>query len=258
MPFLLYNILERKKGAIMFRLITCFLYISGYLIYSIPQLVRLKKLSHLPVEERDKIAHEYPKRFSKTFMKLTGSKVSVEGLDLIPEGPVVFIANHESDFDIPVLLGAIDKPFGFVSKIEVNKVPILSSWLNAINCVLIDRKNPKQAVNNMKESVALLKQGHSLVIFPEGKRSKGDPVQPFKVGGFRLAQDAGVPIVPIAIKGTADVFEKNGRLIKPACIKVTIGHPIDRKVYCHKDYKELTEEVRQIIIANLNKESVAS
>jgi 1-acyl-sn-glycerol-3-phosphate acyltransferase len=242
----------------MFRLITCFLYISGYLIYSIPQLVRLKKVSHLSVEERDKKAHEYPKRFSKTFMKLTGSEISVEGLDLIPEGAVVFIANHESDFDIPVLLGTIDKPFGFVSKIEVKRVPILSSWLDAINCILIDRKNRQQALNSMQEGVKLLKEGHSLVIFPEGKRSMGGPVLPFKVGGIRLAQDAGVPIVPIAIKGTADVFEKNRRLIKPAQIKVTIGHHIDPKVHFHKDYKELTEEIRQIIIANREDRNVAS
>jgi 1-acyl-sn-glycerol-3-phosphate acyltransferase len=242
----------------MFRLITCFLYISGYLIYSIPQLVRLKKVSHLSVQERDKKAHECPKRFSKTFMKLTGSQVSVEGLDLIPEGPVVFIANHESDFDIPVLLGAIDKPFGFVSKIEVKRVPILSSWLDAINCILIDRKNREQALNSMQEGVKLLKEGHSLVIFPEGKRSMGGPVLPFKVGGIRLAQDAGVPIVPIAIKGTADVFEKNRRLIKPAHIKVTIGHHIDPNVHCLKDYKELTEEIRQMIIANRDARNIAS
>lgn len=242
----------------MFRLITCFLYISGYLIYSIPQLVRLKKVGHLSVEERDKKAHEYPKRFSKTFMKLTGSEISVEGLDLIPEGAVVFIANHESDFDIPVLLGTIDKPFGFVSKIEVKRVPILSAWLDAINCILIDRKNREQALNSMQEGVKLLKEGHSLVIFPEGKRSMGGPVLPFKVGGIRLAQDAGVPIVPIAIKGTADVFEKNRRLIKPAPIKVTIGHHIAPNVHCHKDYKELTEEIRQIIIANREARNIAS
>ncbi|WHX98988.1 lysophospholipid acyltransferase family protein [Neobacillus sp. DY30] len=239
----------------MFRLIICFLYISGYLIYSIPQLARLKTLRHLPVQERDKMAHAYPQHFSKTFMKLTGSKVSVAGLKLIPEGPVVFIANHESDIDIPVLLAAIDKPFGFVSKIEVKKVPILSSWLDALNCVLIDRKNREQAVNNMKEAVELIKEGHSFVIFPEGKRSMGGPVQAFKVGGFRLAQDAGVPIVPIAIKGTADVFEKNGRLIKPANIKVTIGHPINP---IHEDYKQLTDEVRQLIIKNLDDTSMAS
>lgn len=242
----------------MFRLITCFLYISGFLIYSIPQLARIKKFSHLSVNELDKIAHEYPKRFSRTFMKLTGSEVSVEGLDLIPEGPVVFIANHESDFDIPVLLGAIDKPFGFVSKIEVKKVPILSSWLDAINCILIDRKNREQALNSMQEGVKLLKEGHSLVIFPEGKRSMGGPVQRFKVGGIRLAQDAAVPIVPITINGTANVFEKNGRLIKPAHIKVTIGHTIDPKVHYHKDYKELTEEIRQIIIANREDRNIAS
>ncbi|MEH7176572.1 lysophospholipid acyltransferase family protein [Neobacillus vireti] len=243
----------------MFRLITCFMYLSGYLIYSIPQLAKLKRLSKdLPVHERDKIAIEYPKRFSKTFMKLTGSKVTVNGLDMIPEGPVVFIANHESDIDIPVLLSAIDKPFGFVSKIEMKKVPIISSWLKAINCILVDRKDTQQALNSMRDGVTLLKEGHSLVIFPEGRRSKGGPVLAFKVGGIRLAQDAGVPIVPISIKGTADVFEKNGRIIKPAEITVTIGRHIDPKANCQKDFNEITEEVRQIIIANRDGQGIAS
>lgn len=243
----------------MFRLITCFLYMSGFLIYSIPELTKIKKLSkELSVEERNRIVYKLPKQFSKTFMKLTGSKISVAGLDLIPEGPVVFIANHESDIDIPVLLGAIDKPFGFVSKVEMKKVPIISAWLDALNCVLIDRKNTKQAVHSLQEGVKLFKEGHSLVIFPEGTRSKGGDVRPFKVGGIRLAQNAGVPIVPISIKGTADVFERNGLFIKPAAIKVTIGHPIDPKVYYHKNYRELTEEVRQIIITIRGGRGIAS
>ena len=110
----------------------------------------------------------------------------------------------------------------------------------------------------MQEGVKLIKEGHSLVIFPEGRRSMGGPVLPFKVGGIRLAQDAGVPIVPIAIKGTADVFEKNGRLIKPARIKVTIGDSINPKTHYHKDYKELADEVRRIIIDNREDSNIAS
>lgn len=235
----------------MIRLIACFLYMSGYLIYSIPNLIRMKKLSaEIPVAERDSMIHAMPKKWSRTIMKITGSKVTVEGAELIPGGPVVFIANHEGDFDIPVLLGFIEKPFGFVSKMEVKKVPIISSWMEVINCVFLDRKDRRQAIRSIRDGASLIQQGHSMVIFPEGTRSKGGPVSAFKSGSFRLAKDAGVPIVPLSIKGTSEVFEKNNRFIKPAQIKITVGRPLEPQTFFEKEMKDLAEEVRQIIISN--------
>ncbi|WML47790.1 lysophospholipid acyltransferase family protein [Neobacillus sp. PS3-34] len=234
----------------MIRLIACFLYMSGYLVYSIPALKRMKKLAGtMLVSESDPIIHKVPKQWSKTMMNLTGSTVKVEGEELIPEGPVVLICNHEGDFDIPVLLSSIKKPFGFVSKIEVKKVPILSSWMEVMNCVFIDRNNRPQAIASLRKGAELLKKGHSIVIFPEGTRSKGGPIGTFKVGGFRLAKDANVPIVPISIEGTSDVFEKNGWKVKPAYIKVNISHPITSHINSNKDVKLLAEETKQIIIS---------
>ncbi len=235
----------------MIRLVICFLYMSSYLIYSIPILRKVKKLNkEIPAAKRDQIVHETPKKWSRTIMKITGSRVMVEGEHLIPDGPVVFIANHEGDFDIPVLLGFINKPLGFVSKMEVKKVPIISSWMEAINCVFLDRNDRRQAVRSIRQGVEFLKQGHSMVIFPEGTRSKGGPVSAFKAGSFRLAKDAGVPIVPISIQGTSDVFEKNNRLVRPAAIKITVGQPLDPQIYCSKELKEIADDVREIIMVN--------
>ncbi|MEH7109446.1 MULTISPECIES: lysophospholipid acyltransferase family protein [Bacillaceae] len=243
----------------MVRLITCFLYMSGYLIYSIPTLRKMKRLSkNIPVSERDLLIHKVPKMWSRTIMKITGSRVSVEGQEFIPDGPVVFVANHEGDFDVPSLLGYINKPFGFVSKMEVMKVPILSSWMEVMNCIFLDRRNRRQAVNSIREGAAMLKRGHSILIFPEGTRSKGGPISPFKTGSFHLAKDAGVPIVPISIKGTSDVFEKNNRFIRPATITITIGQPINPQVYANLDLKELAENVRQIVIRNLDDHGMVS
>ncbi|MDZ5473133.1 lysophospholipid acyltransferase family protein [Bacillus sp. 31A1R] len=243
----------------MFRLIACFLYMSGYLVYSLPTLAKMKKLNaNLPVEEKDKIIHKVPKYWSKTIMKITGSNIRVEGQELIPNGPVVFISNHEGDFDIPTLLGYIDKPFGFISKIEVKKVPIISSWMTVLNCVFLDRKDRRQAIRSIREGVDILKKGHSMVIFPEGTRSKGGPIGEFKSGSFRLAKDAGVPIVPICIEGTSDVFEKNGRMIKPADIKVTILPPIEPNMYKDKDLKEIAVEVRTLIVNTIQEKQKVS
>lgn len=243
----------------MFRLITCFLYMCGYLIYSIPTLKRMKKLDpRLSVEVRDRMIHDMPKKWSRTIMKLTGSKIEVEGQDLIPNGPVVFISNHEGNFDIPTLLGFVDKPFGFISKIEVKKVPIISSWMEVINCVFLDRKDRRQAIRSIREGTEILRKGHSLVIFPEGTRSKGGTMDEFKSGSFRLATDAEVPIIPICIIGTSNVFEKNGRLIKPALIKVKILPPVKAARYKEMNNKEIAALVERTIREELELHTKAS
>ncbi|MBT2695044.1 lysophospholipid acyltransferase family protein [Bacillus sp. ISL-55] len=243
----------------MLRLIACFLYMGGYLVYTIPRLSRIKRLPEdLKPDIKKQLIHDTPKKWAKTFMALTGSQVEVEGLHHIPEGPVLFASNHEGNFDIPVLIGAIEKPFGFISKIEVKKVPVLSSWMEAIDCVFIDRKNRDKAAGSIMSGVELLKKGNSLVIFPEGTRSKGGPVGLFKAGGFRLAKDSGVPIVPISIQGTADVFEKNGRLVKPAKIKVIISPPVYSRQYKDKGLISLAEEIRDTILQSRNEKRIAS
>lgn len=243
----------------MLRLVACFLYMGGYLVYSIPKLSRLKRLpENLNPDQKKLLIHETPKNWSKTFMALTGSKVEVVGLEHIPDGPVLFASNHEGDFDIPVLIGSLNKPFGFISKIEVKKVPILSAWMEAIDCVFIDRKNREKASASIMSGVELLKKGSSLLIFPEGTRSKGGPVGLFKAGGFRLAKDSGVPIVPISIEGTADVFEKNGRLVKPAMIRVIISSPIYSRQYKDMDLITLAGEVRSVILQSREAERIAS
>jgi 1-acyl-sn-glycerol-3-phosphate acyltransferase len=230
---------------------------SGYLIYSLPKLAKMKRLNpQLSVAERDQIIHTVPKKWSRVIMRITGSDVTVNGEHHIPEGPVVFICNHEGNFDIPVLLGFINKPFGFISKMEVKKVPIISAWMEVMNCVFLDRKDRRQAIRSIREGVSLLKDGHSIVIFPEGTRSKGGEMGQFKAGSFRLAKDAGVPIVPISIKGTSNVFEKNGRFIKPAAIEVSVLPAITS--YEDKDLKELAFEVQQLIMNDLAKEKKAS
>jgi 1-acyl-sn-glycerol-3-phosphate acyltransferase len=241
----------------MLRLIAFFSYFIGFLIQSIPTLSKMKKLNpSIPVVQRDQMIHEVAQKWSKTIMKITGSKVIVEGEENIPEGPVVIVSNHEGDFDIPVLLAFVNKPFGFISKIEVSKVPVLSSWMKVMNCVFLDRKDRRQAIRTIKEATELVKQGHSLVLFPEGTRSKGGPLGEFKTGGFRIATDGNVPILPISISGTADVFEKNGRLIRPTTITIKINAPVVSHLESKQSVKVLAEETKNIILTNLTNKSI--
>ncbi|WP_244668172.1 lysophospholipid acyltransferase family protein [Bacillus sp. NTK074B] len=229
------------------------IYMGLYLLYSVPTLQKVKKLdSSMSVRMRDQIIHDLPKRWSRGIMKRTGSNVHISGHESIPEGPVLFVANHAGDFDVPVLLGSIPKPFGFISKMEVKKLPIISDWMIMISCIFIDRSNRRQAVQSIKEGGMVLKAGHSLLIFPEGTRNKGGELKDFKTGGIRMAKYAGVPIVPVVIQGTADMFENQPRGIKPCDIFVEILSPLSAQYVGDTDVKELSIEVQGIIQASLD------
>lgn len=199
------------------------------------------------VEEADWEKTKIPRQWAKTLLKIVGGRVIVNGTENLPKGAVVFVSNHQGSFDIPVLMAYLPKPFGFISKIEVLKIPIVGSWMRIMNCVFMDRSNRAKSTKAIVEGVEVLKQGHSLVIFPEGTRSKGGPVLPFKAGSVRLAIDASVPIVPVAIDGTANIMEKNNNIMKPAEVRLTILPPISVDEIKTMDSKTLAAHVQSLI-----------
>ena len=173
--------------------------------------------------------------------------ITVVGKENIPQdSAVVFIANHQGYMDIPVLLANSDKQMGFISKAEILKVPILSDWMKLMQCVFLKRDSPKQSIEAMAKGVETVKKGYSLVIFPEGHRSKGGPVQKFKSGSFKLAFRSEVPIVPVTIDGTWHLFEEK-RKPNPADIKITYHPPIQTKGLTKEEQQKLPETVQQIV-----------
>ncbi|WP_050615316.1 lysophospholipid acyltransferase family protein [Bacillus testis] len=233
------------------RTIAFYLYFFGYLIYSIPFLkkIRNQEDSSLSIEEQDKKKHFLAKHWSKTLVRISGTKVTVIGEENMPTGAVLLVSNHEGNFDIPVLLGFLEKPFGFISKIEVLKIPIVHKWMRIMNCVFMDRKDRRQSIQAIRQGIAILKEGHSLSVFPEGTRSKGGPVGEFKAGSLRLASDAQVPIVPIAIKGTSGAMEKNKGWIKPAEVTISILPPLTYEQYKEMAMVELAKKIEAEIAA---------
>lgn len=203
----------------------------------------------MTVEEKDTLMHQKPKHWAKTLVKLTGSKVEVVGQEKIPQGPVLFVSNHQGNFDVPILIGFLEKPLGFISKVEVKKIPLIPRWMEAMNCVFIDRKDRRKAVQSIKDGIATLKKGHSLVIFPEGTRSKGDEMGEFKKGGLRLATDSKVPVVPITISGSYRIMEESKFGFQPAQVKVTVHDPIflpqDEKVDGNQLGIQIQEKIKQ-------------
>ena len=168
------------------------------------------------------------RNWGKALVLVSGSKIEVEGADLVPrDRAVLFVSNHQSYFDIPLLLGFIPGAKGFIAKIELAKIPIVNIWMKKMHSLLLDRENLRKSLLTMRQAIEILKDGHSLVIFPEGTRSKGGPVAAFKRGSLSIAEKAKVPVVPVSISGTYKILEGNkGFKIRPAIVKVHISEPI--------------------------------
>ncbi len=237
----------------MVRTAIWFVYFWYHLIITYPSLLKVKKLHAAGrKEEMEQLVFKTSSNWAKQLVKLTGSTITINGKENLPaQGPFVIISNHQGNFDIPILLGYLERPIGFISKIEVKKLPIVRDWMVYMNCVFLDRKDRRQAINAINQGAENIKNGTSIVIFPEGTRSKGMEMNLFKAGSFKLAQKAEVPIIPIAIKGSFKIMEKNGNIIKPAEVSVTILPALQPEYYLEKDIKTLASEVHEIILYEL-------
>ncbi len=213
---------------------------------------RLKTVKRLDkegkIKERDAFIKETTQWWASRIFILAKSSVTVIGHENVPkDGAVLFVGNHQSLMDIPLLLGHIDKQISFMAKMELYKVPIVSPWMQWMQCTFISRKDRKQSIQAMEESVQKLKNGYSQVIFPEGTRSKGGPVIEFKKGSFKLGFRAEVPIVPVTIDGTWQVLDKNIGLEK-AKITLTIHPAIETKGLTREQQSFIPEMVEKIVI----------
>ncbi len=137
-----------------------------------------------------------------------------------------FVANHRSWLDIPALFVALPRPVLFVAKRELARVPFLGRYIAAMGMVFIDRSHRQDSARSVGAATERLRQGWSVVSFPEGTRSRDDTVRPFKTATFAAAIEAGVPVVPIAIEGAGRVLPPEGWHPRPGPIRVLIGEPI--------------------------------
>ena len=159
----------------------------------------------------------------------------------------MFTPNHQGDYDIPLMLLYLDRPHGLVAKAETKKIPFVRTWMTLLNCVFLDRSNPRKAMEAMREAEALLERGESMVVFPEGTRSRGDHMNEFKAGAFKMACKAKVPVVPVAIDGSYRIMEANGGLMKPAHVRVLILPPIETASLDRAEQRALPQRVAQLI-----------
>ncbi len=192
------------------------------------------------------------KGWAKFMIFATGNKVTVKNIELVPKGPVLFVANHQSYYDIPVFMACVPYPAPFVAKIEMEKLPVFSFWMRQMGCLFMDRSNIRQSLKIILEGIKKLESGTSMVIFPEGTRSKLGETKDFKPGSLKLAIKAGVPIVPVTLVNTYKVYEEYGR-IKTTDVSMIYHEPIDTKTLTREEINNLHKTVRDIIINALER-----
>ena len=233
----------------MIRTVIWVVYFFAYLFFAQPMLWKVRKLrKEGKIEEHDRIVRTMVNNWALRLMKLAGATMEVTGKEKIPEGPVVFAANHQGYADIPLLLTQLDKPNPLIAKKELEKVPLLRDWMTELNCIFIDRDNARQAMDSLKKANELLSEGYSVSIFPEGTRSKGGEIKEFKGGTIRLATRAKVPIVPCCIEGTYNMLEANkGFKITPAKLQLHILPAIETADLSREEIKALDERLRSVI-----------
>ena len=228
-----------------------------YFFYMIYTRIKGFKYEHIKRKEGIHKATEYAVKsmylWSKFTINIIGMNLVIKGKENIPNEPCVFIGNHTSILDIPVILYSTERQVGFVSKKEVLKTPILSYWLPKGKCIALDRQNPRNAIKSINDGVKNIKRGYSMTIFPEGTRSLDGKPLPFKKGSLKLAIKAKVPIVPVTIDAAFTSFEKNKKF-KPSTVNVIFDKPIETESLTKDEEKTLAEDIRKIIICNLREE----
>lgn len=237
----------------MLRTIAWYTHFAVSLLLKTPEMFRVKNMIK---DGKNPEAIEYiektTRRWALSQMKLSGARVKIYGEENIPKDvPVLFIGNHQSNFDIALFLSYIKKPKGYIAKAEMKSWPLVHTWMEFIDCVFMDRSNIRKSAEAIVQGVNILKSGHSLVIFPEGTRSKGDKLGDFKAGSFKLATKAKVAIVPVTISGSYKLMEQNGNKIKPADVELYVHPMIETKDLSKEELDELPKKVKNIIESKL-------
>jgi len=201
-------------------------------------------------------AHQCARAWAKTLLFFAGVKVKLEGETsaIKPGTPYVFMANHQSAFDIFTLLSGLPVPFRWVAKAELFKIPIFGPSMRRAGYIAINRDNPREAVKSLNEAAQKIREGVSVVVFPEGTRSKDGNLLPFKSGGFVLAIKSQVQIVPTALIGTFDVKPVGRFWVHPRTVFIRLGAPIETSGLKTRDKEALKDRVFNALQALMKQE----
>jgi 1-acyl-sn-glycerol-3-phosphate acyltransferase len=192
--------------------------------------------------------HIIARLWAKGILSVSRIRVTLKGQHHIdPSRSYIYMANHQSNFDIPVLLAHLPVQFRWLAKAELFRIPIFGRAMRGAGYVKIDRFNQQSAFESIREAAAKMKNGVSIMMFPEGTRSRDGTLRPFKKGGFIMAVDSGVPIMPIIIKGTGSIMEKGRLRINSGEVLMQVESPVQTSGYTRETKEALMQSVRSVI-----------
>lgn len=180
---------------------------------------------------------------------VTATRYDVQGLSNVPEGPYLVISNHSSHLDGPGLIATLPDPIYFVIKKSLAQIPVWGWTATRIGFISIDRSRSRKARETLNREVSKIREGRHILVFAEGTRSHDHRLHRFKKGGFHMAIDAGVPILPVAVNGSRRLMPKGRLSPKPGLVTVVIGAPIETEGFGKEGLSEVMARTREAILA---------
>ena len=205
-----------------------------------------------PFDRQGKVIHLYARLWGWLILQSNGVTVQITGVEHIDSArPAIYMCNHQGTFDIFSLLAHLPVQFRWVAKVGLFRIPVLGWAMSTAGYISLDRSKRKRAYRGMEIAALKIKEGTSVVMFPEGSRSYDGTLQPFMNGGFTLAIRAGAPIYPITVDGSWAIMPRTTLRIKRGMVRIVIERPIETADSTMQDRKRLMQEVEQKMRANL-------
>jgi len=239
----------------MIRFICVAIVLILYLVLFIPVLIVEWIIGKFNPGARDISSLRMVQAVFKLMLKITGVEIIIIGAENVPDEPVLFIGNHRSFFDILITYSRCQNLTGYVAKKEMEKIPLLSTWMKRLHCLFMDRSSPKEGLKTILLAIDYVKRGISICIFPEGTRNKGEELSmlEFKDGALKIAEKTGCAIIPMSLNNTAEIFENHFPKIKKTRVILEYGKPIYPKEIDKDTKKRLGSYCQNLIQDTINK-----
>lgn len=206
-------------------------------------------------KEEIKEIHDVCRLWSDKVVNYLNLTINVINPENLPEsGPVVYVSNHQSYTDILMFLNVPKHQIGFIAKEELTKIPVFADWILRIESLFIKRGDARASLATIKKGAQKISDGYSLVIFPEGTRSRSNKMASFKQGSLKLATKVKATVVPVTIRNSFKVFEETGRIQKGQRVDFIVHEPIDTSLLDRKELSELSDRVEEIVRKGLEME----
>jgi 1-acyl-sn-glycerol-3-phosphate acyltransferase len=193
-------------------------------------------------------ARTFTRAWGRGILWVAGVRVEVQGEENVPAGAAVYAANHASALDIPLLFAHLPVDFRIIHKRSLYAVPVIGLYLRVGGHVPVERGRAFQSRRSLEQAAERIRGGTSVVVFPEGTRSRTVGVAPFKRGSFLIAVEAGVPVVPVSLVGVRAILP-GGPVVRPGRVKIVVHPPLPTTGTGPEKASELAERVRRIVAA---------